>query len=298
MELGLTAGTRESAPVFEHCGLNRLGIAPTDAEYDALCRRIRGKVLELSHRAKTPHLASAFSCVELVAVLLGSIVKMSPDNPYDPNRDRFVFSKGHAATTLYTTLSTFGFFPESVLDTFGTAGSTLAEQPSPRCQPGVEAATGSLGHGLSLGLGMALASKIKEQSFRTFVLMSDGECNEGSVWEAAMLAPAQRLDNLVAIIDFNKWQATGRSQEVMALSPLKQKWEAFGWSAYEIDGHNTQEILSVLSKVPDGSGRPVAVVANTVKGKGVSFMEDDNNWHYRIPSEEELLAARKELGLI
>jgi transketolase len=163
--------------------------------------------------------------------------------------------------------------------------------------PGVEAATGSLGHGLPIGIGMAVAGRIRREDYRVFVLMSDGECNEGSVWEAAMFAPAQRLENLAVIVDFNKWQATGRSEEVMALQPLRAKWEAFGWSASEVDGHDVASLVQALRRVPDGSGKPVAIIANTVKGKGVSFMEDDNNWHYRIPTADEVTAAARELGL-
>jgi transketolase len=148
-----------------------------------------------------------------------------------------------------------------------------------------------------MGLGMALAARIRRQDYRVFVVLSDGECNEGSVWEAALLAPAKKADNLIAIIDYNKWQATDRSQEVTALHPLKEKWAAFGWSAHEVDGHDLRALCDVMSRVPDGSGRPIAVVAHTVKGKGVSFMEDDNNWHYRIPTAAEVQRARQELGL-
>jgi transketolase len=266
-------------------------------QYDELCRRIRAQIVEMSWRARTPHLASALSCVEIVAALYGGILEIDPGKPFAPERDRFIFSKGHAATTLYTALGFFGFFPVSLLETFARPGSTLAEQPGPHCQPGVEAATGSLGHGLSLGLGMALAAKIKSIPFRTFVLMSDGECNEGSVWEAAMLAPAKGLDNLVAIVDFNKWQGTGRSENIMSLAPLKAKFEAFGWTAFDVAGHDVRQILNVLKSVPDGSGKPIAVIAHTIKGKGVSFMEDDNNWHYRVPNDDELSRAREELGL-
>jgi transketolase len=145
---------------------------------------------------------------------------------------------------------------------------------------------------------MALAGRIQGRSYRVFVVMSDGECNEGSVWEAAMFAPAHRLENVAAIIDFNRWQATGRSEEVMALQPLKAKWEAFGWSASDLDGHDMAALVDALRNVPDGSGKPVALISHTVKGKGVSFMEDDNNWHYRIPTADEVRAAHQELGLL
>ena len=215
--------------------------------------------------------------------------------PDDPLRDRFIFSKGHAATALYTTLAARGFFPLSWLDTIAQRGSPLAEQPAPHCAPGVELATGSLGHGLPVGVGMALAARIQRQRFRVFVLMSDGECNEGSVWEAAMFAPGQKLDQLAVIVDYNKWQATGRSNEIMALPSLRDKFAAFGWDAVEVDGHNISQIIAALKKVEAGGGKPIAIVAHTTKGKGVSFMEDDNNWHYRSPPPRKLRRRKKEL---
>jgi transketolase len=159
----------------------------------------------------------------------------------------------------------------------------------------VEAATGSLGHGLALGIGVALAGRIRRRAYRVFVLLSDGECNEGAVWEGALLAPAQRLENLVVVIDYNKWQATARSDETMSLAPLRQKWEAFGWHAVEVDGHSFDELRRATADVPNGTGRPIAVIAHTVKGRGVSFMEDDNNWHYRVPSADDVRRAGMEL---
>jgi transketolase len=210
-------------------------------------------------------------------------------------RDRFIFSKGHAATALYTTLAARGFFPLDWLDGIAQRGSPLAEQPAPHCAPGVELATGSLGHGLPVAVGMALAGRIQRQKFRVFVLMSDGECNEGSVWEAAMFAPGQKLDQMVVIVDYNKWQATGRSNEIMALSSLRDKFAAFGWEATEVDGHNIPQIIAAMEKVGAGCGKPIAIVAHTTKGKGVSFMEDDNNWHYRQPTLEEVEETRKQL---
>jgi transketolase len=225
-------------------------------------------------------------------------LKIDPADPEADDRDRFILSKGHAATTLYTALALRGFYDPSVLDTYNEPGGKLAEHPSPHCVPGVEAATGSLGHGLPMGVGMALAARIRKIDHRVYVLMSDGECNEGSVWEAAMMAPAQGLENLMAIVDFNKWQATARSTEVMALDPLKDKFEAFGWTAHDVDGHDVDGLAELMAKLPDGGGKPVAVIAHTTKGKGVSFMEDDNNWHYRVPTEEEVEAAHRELGLV
>src|SRR5438067_1185771 len=205
------------------------------AELDATARRIRAKLVEMSHKAKTPHLGSSLSCVDILVEAYWGVLSIDPQQPDAPERDRFILSKGHAAPTLYATLAYRGFFPAELLDTFTKDGGRLAEHPGPHCVPGVEAATGSLGHGLSLGLGVALAARLQGRSHRVFVCLSDGECNEGSVWEAAMFAAAQGLDNVAVIIDYNKWQATGRSNEIMALSPLREKWESFGWSASEVD---------------------------------------------------------------
>ncbi|MFA5181845.1 MAG: transketolase [Syntrophales bacterium] len=261
-------------------------------------REIRGMLVEMSHRTGGAHLGSALSCVDMLVALYWQKMAIDPQMPDDPLRDRFILSKGHAATALYATLAKRGFIPMDLLETYARHGSCLAEHPGPRCAPGVEAATGSLGHGLSLGLGIALAGRIQEQSYNVYVLMSDGECNEGSVWEAAMFAPARRLSNLVALIDFNKWQATGRSREIMAIDPLREKWEAFGWSAYEVDGHDLGALIKIFKSLPDGSGKPTVIIAHTVKGRGISFMEDDNNWHYRIPTAEEVQKAKKELRLL
>jgi transketolase len=267
------------------------------SEMEAMARRIRARLVEISCKARTPHLGSALSCVDILVAAYWGVLAVDPKNPKAPERDRFIFSKGHAATALYATLAYRRFFPEGLLDTFAEAGSCLAEQPSPGCVPGLELATGSLGHGLPAGVGMALAGRLQGFSYRVFVLMSDGECNEGSVWEAALLAPAHGVERVATIIDYNKWQATGRSDEIMALNPLKKKWESFGWSSSEVDGHDLKALVEVLGRVPDGSGKPIAIVAHTVKGKGVSFMEDDNNWHYRAPTPDELERAKEELGV-
>lgn len=258
--------------------------------------RLRARVVRMSHDAGTPHLGSSLSCADIVAAAYWRVLRLDPAHPDDPNRDRFILSKGHAATTLYAALAFRGFFPVSRLDTYNSDGDALAEHPGPGCAPGVEAATGSLGHGLPMALGMALAGRIQGREHRVYALLSDGECNEGSVWEAAMLAPAQRLANVCVIVDYNKWQATGRSDETLALAPLRAKWEAFGWTAHEVDGHDPEALAALMDRLPDGSGRPVALIAHTVKGKGVSFMEDDNNWHYRIPKTDEVAAALRELG--
>jgi transketolase len=267
-------------------------------ELEDISRMIRGELVELSHAADAMHLGSSLSCVDiLVALYFGNILRIEPENSGSALRDRMILSKGHASMTLYSVLARKGFFARSELKTFNKTGSHLTEHPNLCGLPGIDATSGSLGHGLSMGLGMALAGRIRHLPYRVFIIMSDGECNEGSVWEAAMLAPAHNVENLVVIIDFNRWQATGRSEEIMALNPLKEKWEAFGWSAYDVDGHDLPSLIKVLSAVPDGSGKPVAIIAHTVKGKGVSFMEDDNNWHYRIPDSDEVKRAKQELGV-
>lgn len=261
-------------------------------------RHLRARIIKTSHKASVPHLGSCLSCVDILTVLYFSVLRINPAKPRDPDRDRFILSKGHGAPALFQVLARRGFFPESMLETYGEDGTLFAEHPpTPDQLPSIEAATGSLGHGLPMGLGMALAARIHKKNYQVYAVLSDGECNEGSVWEAAMLAAAQKVTNLCVIIDFNKWQATGRSCEVMALDPLVDKWQAFGWNACELDGHDMQALHGALTQFPAANGKPTAIIAHTIKGKGVSFMQDDNNWHYRIPSAAEVEAAEKELGV-
>jgi transketolase len=262
-----------------------------------VARRMRATVIEMSHRARSPHLGSCLSCIDILVAAYFDVLDVAPATSADPNRDRFLLSKGHAAPALYAVLAERGFFARDLLARFNDDGAVLAEQPSPACVPGLEAATGSLGHGLPLGAGMALAARIHGRAHRVFVLMSDGECNEGSVWETAMFAPARRLGNLCTIVDYNRWQATGRSDEILALAPLAEKWRAFGWRTLEVDGHDVAALADAMRTVRATSTEPTALIAHTVKGKGVSFMEDDNNWHYRIPTADEVVAARAELGV-
>jgi transketolase len=253
-------------------------------ELESIARKIRFQEVKMSYSGKAPHLGSALSCVDLLVAAYFAAL--------DLPKDRLILSKGHAASALYAVLAAKGYFPDSMLDEYNRDGAALPEHPSPGTVPGIEFGTGSLGHGLSVGAGYALANKILGHEDRIFVLMSDGECNEGAVWEAAQFAPAKKLGQLVAIIDYNKWQATGRSDEILQLKPLMEKWAAFGWDAMEIDGHDFGQILRAFQKQGD---KPKAVIAHTVKGKGISFMEDDNNWHYRIPTAQELENARQEL---
>ena len=272
--------------------------APAIKRLQRIACTMRARIIETSNRSGTPHLGSCLSCIDILVALYFHILKIDPANPRDPGRDRFILSKGHGAPALFQVLAERGYFPVNDLDDYGADGGIFAEHPpTPSHLPGIEAATGSLGHGLPLGLGMAYAARATGHDYRVFAVLSDGECNEGSVWEAAMLAGAQHLGRVTVVIDFNKWQATGRSEEVMALNPLVDKWRAFGWEAYEIDGHDIGSLIAMLERVREADEKPLAIVAHTIKGKGVSFMEDANNWHYRIPTTEEVEQAKIELGV-
>lgn len=263
-------------------------------ELQALAQKLRGDVIELSHRRKAPHLGSCLSCLDILVAAYWTA--MDPD-PRRVDRDRFVLSKGHAVLALYCILNARGLIDDALLETFNTRGTLLPEHPPAKGVPGIEAAAGSLGHGLPIAVGLALGARLRGWKNRTIAVMSDGECNEGSVWEAALMAAARKLDGLTAVIDYNKWQATGRSDEVLGLAPLAAKWRAFGWRVSEVDGHDMRALVDAFAEVRDVTGAPTMIVAHTIKGKGASFMEDDNNWHYRIPTAEEVATARHELGL-
>ncbi len=259
---------------------------------------VRARLVQMSHDAKAGHLGSQLSCVDiLVALYFGGVLRIDPANPTDPDRDWFILSKGHAIAAQYVCLAMRGFFPLEELSTYGKAGSRLPEQPAPNCVPGLECATGSLGHGLGIGVGLALAAKIQKRSYRVFVVLGDGECNEGSVWEAAQLAAAWKLDNLCVIVDCNGWQGIGQAITVTG-GNMCAKWSAFGWNAAGYDGHSLAGLPVLFDRIvwQWWQGKPNAVVCDTTKGKGVSFMEDDNEFHYRIPTAAEVAAARKELG--
>ena len=261
-----------------------------------LARNIRTNVLHMVHRTRASHVGSCFSMADLLAVLYGGIMNVFPDNPQHPLRDRLVISKGHAAAALYSVLAECGFFPMDWLDQYCAYGSLLTGHVSHQV-PGVELSTGSLGHGLPVATGMALAAKIDNAPWRTFVIQSDGECDEGSVWEAALFAGHNNLDNLVLIIDYNKIQSFGRVEDVLALEPFADKWRSFGWAVREVDGHDHGALGAELSALPFKLGKPNVLICHTVKGKGVSFMEDKLAWHYRSPNDEELEQALAELGV-
>lgn len=272
-----------------------ISAVPTPANVDAFAKRLRLTALRMVHEARSAHVGGSFSMAELLAALYGGILRVDPAKPAWPERDRFILSKGHACAAFYAALAEREFFPKEWLETFYRDGGKLAGHATHTGVPGVEFSTGSLGHGLPVATGMALAGKRDGASWRVFVLLSDGECDEGSTWEPALFAPQHRLDNLVAIVDYNKIQSLGRTKDVIDLDPFADKWKAFGWAVREIDGHNAEQVVSALSSVPFVPGRPSCIIANTVKGKGVSFMEDDLLWHYRNPSVEEYAAAVKEI---
>jgi len=258
----------------------------------ALARQIRADVLAMVHRVNASHVGSCFSMTDMLAVLYGAILQVDPARPDHPLRDRLVVSKGHAAAAVYAVLAERGFFDRALLDQFGVNGSALTGHVS-HLVPGVEFSTGSLGHGLSLAAGLALAARIDDAPWRNFAVLSDGECDEGSVWEAALFAGHNRLDNLTALIDCNGIQSFGRVSEVLELEPFADKWRSFRWEVREIDGHDHDALRAALSDPP--ADAPCVLLCRTVKGKGVSFMEDSLAWHYKSPNQEQLAAALAEL---
>lgn len=261
-----------------------------------LARKLRQHSVRMTHLAGASHVGSSLSMVDLLTVLYTRILRIDPHQPDWPNRDRFVLSKGHGCAAYYAVLAETGFFPVEWLETFYQDGSRLAGHATHTYVPGIEISTGSLGHGLSVATGMALAAKRDSSLWRVFCLLSDGECDEGSTWEPILFAPQHKLDNLIAIVDYNKIQSLGTVKEVMDLEPFADKWRAFGWSVREIDGHDLAEIEDTLSQLPFETSKPTCVIAHTIKGKGVSFMENKLLWHYRTPQDEEYEAALAELA--
>ena len=260
---------------------------------------LRRDILKMIHNAKSGHPGGAFSCVDILAVLYKKVlnVPLEWDKAIDfNNRDRFILSKGHASTALYATLAHCGFFPTNMLMSFRMLGSKLQGHPSSRAQlPGIEVSTGSLGQGLSIGVGLALALRLDNNAAKVFVLLGDGEMQEGSVWESLMNASNQKLENLVVIIDKNNLQIDGSTCDIKSLEPLDEKLKAFGFDVYTIDGHDYEQIEYTLSEAKK-SNKLIAIIANTVKGKGVSFMENNCSWHGKAPNDEQLAAALEELN--
>ena len=262
---------------------------------EELARRIRLHVVNMTSRGGSSHVGAALSMADIVAVLYGGILNVNPSAPKAHNRDRFILSKGHAGAAIYAALAETGFFPVEKLTTHYQDGSDLSGHVSHKGVPGVELSTGSLGHGLSVGTGMAKAGKLKGEDYRVFVLLSDGECDEGSNWEAILFASHHQLDNLIAIVDYNKLQSLGSVAETLSLEPFADKWRSFGWNVAEVDGHDCEELRSCLSQIPIAPMKPTCVIAHTIKGRGVSFMENSVLWHYRTARGDELVQALAEL---
>lgn len=260
-----------------------------------LARRVRVHVLRMTSRGGSSHVGSAFSIADILAVLYGGIMRHDPKQPRLAERDRFILSKGHAGSAVYATLAEVGYFSTEELSKHYQDGSLFSGHVSHKGIPGVELSTGSLGHGLGVGVGMAKALKLAEQAARVFVLMSDGECDEGTVWEAALFAQHHALDNLVAIVDYNKIQSLAPVAETLSLEPFRQKWGSFNWAVVEADGHDHASLAKALGSLPVRIGRPTVVIAHTIKGKGVSFMENTVLWHYRTARGDEFDRALKEL---
>ena len=266
---------------------------PTDRELALKSLHYRRRLLQAIKHAGAGHTGGSLSCVDILNVLYNRVLRVSPATAADPGRDRYLQSKGHSVEALYTVLADRGFFPDAELDTLGRYRSRLAGHPT-RHVPGIEQNTGALGHGLAVGVGLALAAQRDHAGYRVFVLLGDGELAEGSNWEAAMAAAHYRLDNLTAIVDRNTLQITGRTRDVLDSEPLEAKFAAFGWAVREVDGHDLAALTAALS-APLAAGRPGAVLARTVKGRGVSFMEDNPRWHHAVPDDAEFARALQEL---
>jgi len=264
-------------------------------KYQKIAIKIRKDILSMVFKNKAPHVGCSLGMVEILVALYFKVLSINNKNLQDMNRDRFILSKGHGCPALYATLFNRGIISKKIFDGFAKNGGTLEEHPNRNLNWGIETTSGSLGHGLSLGVGMALAAKYDKRKSKIFVFLGDGELDEGSNWEAIMFAAQKKLDNLVAIIDSNKLQILGKTSEVINLEPIEEKWKNFGWSAKTIDGHNFKEILSVFNKIPIKQGKPTVIVANTIKGKGISFMENKSCWHDKHPNEQEYKEALKEL---
>lgn len=262
-----------------------------------LADAVRRHVLTMTSVGRSSHVGSALSCADILAVLYGEVLLVDPARPDWPDRDRFIMSKGHAGAALYAVLAECGFFDPAVLHRHYQNGSYLSGHVSHVGIPGVEFSTGSLGHGLSVGAGLAWRARRTGRQWRTYVLLGDGECDEGSVWEAAMFAGHHELGTLVAVVDYNGLQSMGTTEETLRLEPFAAKWESFGWETIEVDGHDAEALAATMRVHRDPApARPRCVLAHTVKGKGVSFMENQVLWHYRPPSAEELERALAEVG--
>lgn len=254
----------------------------------------RKRLVELVYKAKAGHIGGDLSCLNVLTALYFNILNVDPKNPDDPDRDRFILSKGHCVEALYVTLEAKGYYGRELTDTLGQFGSVLSGHPTIEV-PGIEVSSGALGHGLSVGVGMAIAAKKDGRSYKTYVLMGDGEQGEGSIYEAAMSANQYHLDNLVAIIDRNHLQISGNTEDVMGLDSITDRWTAFGWDVRTIDGDDVVAVAKALGEIDFNNGKPHLFISETTKGKGVSFMENVAKWHHGVPDEEQYVTAIGEI---
>jgi transketolase len=249
-------------------------------------------ILHMTHFSKSSHVGTSLSIVDILYTLYFRVLNIDPDNPHKADRDKFILSKGHGSAALYATLAERGFFSKEYLNQYYVDGGMLPGHLDMHAAPGIELSTGSLGHGLSVGVGMAIANRRSNHPGRIYVIVGDGECNEGSVWEAAMLASTLKLTNITVIVDYNRLQGFGNTNDIIYQDNMVQRWEAFGWEVHEVDGHDSTQIESKLKIMQNG---PKALIAHTIKGKGVSYMENQLAWHYKSPNDEEYEIALKEL---
>jgi transketolase len=265
--------------------------------YAEIAASLRREIVTMAHRAKASFSGGSLSCIDIITVLFHGFMRFNPQNPKDPNRDMFILSKGHSGSALYAGLRSVGMIEKQVLETYGLDGSRLIIHPKKGSYPGIEVSSGALGHGLALGTGSALAARILGSDARVYVLMGDGECNEGSVWENAAFASRQGLENLTVIIDRNHLQGCGRDEDVLNYGDIGDKFRSFGFHVINVNGHNHEDLEHAFKEtVSNATGKPIAIIAETVKGKGVSYMEDRLEWHYKSPNDEQLATALEELG--
>jgi transketolase len=283
-----TSATSAEAEVFS--------LSASVAEMEAMAKKLRRHIVTMVGKAGSGHVGGSLSAVEIVTALYFKLMRHKPLDPQWPGRDRFVLSKGHAAPLLYAVLAECGYFPVEELLTLRQMDSRLQGHPDRTITPGVEISSGSLGQGLSFGLGMALAGRLDEQDYHVYVLLGDGECNEGQVWEAAMATPHYNIDNLTAVVDNNGQQIDGWNCDVMSLDPFVDKWRAFGWNVIEADGHSISKLIEAFKAAQKVKGQPTVIIAHTIKGKGVSFMENNPDFHGTAPNTIEVELALKELA--
>jgi len=275
---------------------SKAGVFSSNEDLKEVAKRLRRDIVTMIGKAGSGHPGGSLSAVEILTTLFWRILRHKPSDPQWQDRDRFILSKGHAAPLLYSVLAECGYFPKSELATLRQLDSHLQGHADRTATPGVEMSSGSLGQGLSFAIGVALAGRLNSQSFRVYALLSDGECDEGQTWEAAMSAAHFKLDNLTAIVDNNGIQLSGFNRDIMNLDPLNKKWEAFGWHVTDVDGHDLTQLLDALKKAQKVRGQPAVIIAHTVKGKGVSFMENNVDFHGKAPNAEQLEKALKELA--